>query len=214
MDGRDRLPAHAVIAVAARHVVAIDAFASPVLRIGDVGALGGQLVQRNIDRLVDHLAARRVARRIEILGDRRLPIGHHPLAGMFPRIDEEAGAPRPGDGRPVMRVAFAVHALAQSHRAQQLDRARLQHAGADPPQHVRTALPLQHDRVDPLAIEHVGEQQPGRPAADDRHLGAHDITARRGDPCGRPPRGIVAGDHEGRPSFGARRTKRAPSASG
>ena len=63
-----------------------------------------------------------------------------------------------------MRMAFAVHARAEPDLAQQLDGARLQHAGADAPEHVGAALPLQHDAVDAVAMEDVRQEQarPGR----------------------------------------------------
>ena len=67
-------------------------------------------------------------------------------------------------------MALAIHALAEAGRAQEIDRAGLQHAGANAAQDMRPALPLEHDTVDAVEIEHVREQQPGRAAADNRHL--------------------------------------------
>ncbi len=72
-----------------------------------------------------------------------------------------------------MGCAFAVHALAEPDFAQQRDGAGLQHAGANPFQHVRAGLALQHDAVDAVAVENMGEQQAGRPAADDGDLCSH-----------------------------------------
>ena len=72
-----------------------------------------------------------------------------------------------------MRRAFAVHALAEADFAQQRDGAGLQHAGANPLQHVGAGLPLQHDAVDAVAIENMREQQAGGPAADDGDLCTH-----------------------------------------
>ena len=66
--------------------------------------------------------------------------------------------------------ALAVHPLAHAGLAQHLDRALLQHAGADPRLHVLAAARLQDDRVDPVAVQQLPEQQPGRAGADDRHL--------------------------------------------
>ena len=71
-----------------------------------------------------------------------------------------------------MRMAFAVHALAEPDLAQQRDSAGLEHAGANAPEHMGAALPFQHDAVNAVAMKDVRQQQPGRAAADDRHLGA------------------------------------------
>ncbi len=69
-----------------------------------------------------------------------------------------------------MGMTFAVHAGAQSDLAQQRDASGLQHAGANPRQHVGAALAFEHDAVDAVATEDMGKQQSGRAAADDRYL--------------------------------------------
>ncbi len=71
-----------------------------------------------------------------------------------------------------MRMALAIHARAEADLAQQFDAAGLQHAGANPRQHIGAALPFQHDAVDAVAMEDMRQQQAGRAAADDRHLGS------------------------------------------
>ena len=129
-------------------------------------------VQLDLVGFVDDLSAGCVARRVEILGDRGLAIGHHALAGEFLGVDEEPRPAFPGDGRTVMGMAFAVHARAEPDLAQQRDGAGLEHPGADAPEHVGTALPFQDDAVDAVAMEDVRQEQPGRTAADDRHLGS------------------------------------------
>ena len=71
-----------------------------------------------------------------------------------------------------MGMALAVHARAQPDLAQEVDGPGFQHAGANPRQHMGAALALQDDAVDAVATENMGEQQAGRAAADDRHLGS------------------------------------------
>ena len=44
----------------------------------------------------------------------------------------------------------------------------LEHAGADPVLDVVAAPVLEHDRLDALAVEELGEREPRRPGADDR----------------------------------------------
>ena len=129
-------------------------------------------MQLDIVGFVDDLSAGRVARRIEVLGDRGLAVGHHALAGEFLGVDEEPRPVFPGDGRTVMGMAFAIHARAEPDLAQQRDGAGLEHAGADALQHMGAALPFQDDAVDAVAMEHMGQEQAGRAAADDRHLGS------------------------------------------
>jgi len=92
---------------------------------------------------IDSLSAGRITDGIEIFSDRCLAIGHHCFAGQFLGIDEEAGPPFPRDRRTVMGVPLAIHPEAQSNFTQELDRAGLQHAGANSLQHMSTALPFQ-----------------------------------------------------------------------
>src|SRR5262249_62051711 len=102
---------------------------------------------RAVRRSVDDPAPRRAARRVEILGDRGLAVGHHRLAGEFLRVDEEPRASLPCNGRAVVGMAFAIHTLAETDGAQKIDGAGLQHAGANATQDMRPALPLEHRAV-------------------------------------------------------------------
>ena len=74
-----------------------------------------------------------------------------------------------------MGVPLAIHPLAEPHLAQERDGAGLEHAGANPLEYVRSRLPLQHDRVDAVAVENVGEQQASRAGTDDGDLSAQDL---------------------------------------
>ena len=60
------------------------------------------------------------------------------------------------------------------------DRARFEHAGANALQHMGLRLPLEHDAVDSVALQHMRKQQAGRSAADDRDLSAGDLGAHDG----------------------------------
>jgi hypothetical protein len=72
-----------------------------------------------------------------------------------------------------MGMALAIHPLSEANRAQQIDRSGLQNAGPNPVQHMLAALPLDHDAIDAVSIEDMGQKQSGRPAADDCHLRSH-----------------------------------------
>ena len=73
--------------------------------------------------------------------------------------------------------ALAVEAVGEPEAAQQLDGRVLEHAGPDAVLDVLAVALLEHDAVDAPRREQVGEHEPGRTGADDRHLGL----------VGRPP---------------------------
>ena len=62
---------------------------------------------------------------------------------------------------------------------EQVDRALLEHAGADALLDVLAAAGLQHDRLDALGLQQLREHQSRRPGADDPDLRAHQRPAVR-----------------------------------
>src|SRR3984893_1930941 len=77
-------------------------------------------------------------------------------------------------GRPSHAIAEPLWGCpsraAHSDFAQKLDRAGLEHAGANSLQHVIAVLPFQYDAVDAVSMEHMRQKQAGRTPADDGHL--------------------------------------------
>ena len=69
-------------------------------------------------------------------------------------------------------MALAVHPFARAGIAQQLDRPEFKHAGANTLKHMRFRLPFEHDAVDMVPMQQMGQQDAGRAAADDRDLSA------------------------------------------
>ena len=69
--------------------------------------------------------------------------------------------------------ALALHALADAALREQVDRALLEHAGADRRLDLLAAARLEHHRVDALEVQQVREQQAGGSRADDGDLGFH-----------------------------------------
>ena len=69
-----------------------------------------------------------------------------------------------------MLVALALEPPAQPDLAQQVHGRLLEDAGPDREATYSSERRLDHDRLDTLAVEQVGEQQPGRPGPDDRDL--------------------------------------------
>src|SRR5262249_31660361 len=169
---RNRCPAHPVGAVDARDIVAFDRLLGPVFGMGHERPLRRKLVQTDVAGLIDNLSAGSIARRIKVFRERSLAVGHQLLAGKSLRVDEKPGSALPGDRRAVVRMTFAVHALAKPNLAQKPDSAVFEHAGADAFEHVCAALALQHNAVDTITIQNMREQQTGRAAADDRDLSA------------------------------------------
>ena len=70
----------------------------------------------------------------------------------------------------VVGETLLVEPRAGPDLGQELDRAVLEHAGADASLHMVARACFQHDRLDPLEVEQVGEHETGRPGADDHDL--------------------------------------------
>ena len=73
---------------------------------------------------------------------------------------------------PAVDQTLALHPLAEPVFAQHVAGSLLEHPGPDPRLAVVAAARLEHDGLDPLAVEQMAEEQTGRPRADDRDLGA------------------------------------------
>jgi len=71
-----------------------------------------------------------------------------------------------------MGMPLAIHPRTQSDFTQELDRAGLQHAGANTRQHVGAALPFKDDAIDAVSMKNMRQKQAGRTTADNRHLGS------------------------------------------
>src|SRR5205807_4308631 len=82
----------------------------------------------------------------------------------------------------VVRTSLKIHARAKSNLAQKLDRASLQNASANSFLHMGAAVPFQHDGVDAISVENMGQQQAGWATANDCYLGSrgHQRHCQRG----------------------------------
>ena len=112
-------------------------------------------VEPRADQVLDHLLLA-VDRDRAAAGERR-------------EVDPVAAAVEP-QLDPVVHEALALHPLADPGLGEQLDRAVLEHARPDPLLDVLAAADLEHDGLDPVAVEQVRQQQPRRPRADDPDL--------------------------------------------
>ena len=160
-------------AVATGDEIAIEAHAFAVVAKRHEGPFGRHVVRLHVLRFLQQGGLAAIGGGVQILLDVGLAVGHEALAGVFPGVDEIAVAPGPGDRGAVVRMAIAVHAFTQAILAQYFHRALLEHAGANPRQHILAAPRLEYHAVDSRAMQDFREQHAGRSAADDRHLSFH-----------------------------------------
>ena len=105
--------------------------------------------------------------REQVLDDLLLAV--HRDAAAAGQLGEVDPVPAPGEAQldAVVHEPLALHPVAEPALDQQVDRALLEHAGADALLQVRAAAHLEHHRLDALLVEQVREQQPGRPGPHD-----------------------------------------------
>ena len=78
---------------------------------------------------------------------------------------------------PFVERALAVHPLADAALAQRVHRALLEHTRAHALDHVLLVAVLEHDRLDPVQMQEMREQQAGRTGPDDADLGVYPQTS-------------------------------------
>ncbi len=171
--GRNARPAHSVIAVTAGDDVALELVLGAFAAEANVGPVRLDVV----DGDVRHLEEQREIR-VEPRGDQIL----HDLGLAVDRDRAPACELAQWDAMPlavelkldaVVDDSLVQHAVPHSRLDEEIGRALLEHAGADPVLDVVAATVLEHDRLDALALEQAGQSQPGRSGADDRHLRSH-----------------------------------------
>ena len=120
-------------------------------------------MELDILRFLDDAPAVALPDPVELLGDRGLPVRPHRLARVRLGVDEKRLAALPDDKGSVMRMTFAVHALARARLAQHLNRAEFEHPGANALQHIGFRLPLEDDAVDPWQCSKCESSRPAGP---------------------------------------------------
>ena len=134
-------------------------------------ALGLELVQAHVLGLEHERPTRLEPRRDQVLHHLLLPVDRDVLAGQAAEVDPVPGAAEL-ELEPVVGEALLAESSSDAHLLEQLDRPVLEDAGADPPLDVLAAARLQYDRVDPLHVEEVRQDEPRRAGADDPDLRA------------------------------------------
>ena len=118
-----------------------------------------------------------LTRIIEVAGDFGLPVDHDGMAGVFLEIHAESTALMGNQGA-VMGQSQLMQPPIHTRLCQQVHRAALQHACADPAQHIVACLALQHHGIDTDAMQQLTKQKARRPPPDDDHLCFHASSLR------------------------------------
>ena len=166
---RDRAARDAVEAVAAGDDVAFDRDRCAVVGELDPRALRVEVVQRHVLDLEQERRAGVEPRGDEVLHDLGLPVDDDAAPGQVGQRDPMALAVEL-ELDAVVDDPLALHPLADARLDEEVGGALLEHAGADALLDVLAAAGLEHDRLDPLALEQPREHQAGRARADDADL--------------------------------------------
>ena len=174
----DARPADAVEAVAACDHVALELLPRALVGEREPRPVGLQVRHRDVADLEEQRPAAVQPRLDQILDHLGLPVDDDRLAGQLVEGDPVPLAVEL-ELDPVVDDPLALHPPAHAGLRQQVGGPLLEHARANARLDVVAAAVLDHDRIDPLAVEQVGERQPGRPRADDP-----DLRAAHGQLCG------------------------------
>ena len=136
----------------------------------DIRCAGGDVVQGHFGRLVTHIATFGVAGGAKVALDFRLPVDGDRLPGQTLQVDTMRTASEGQLEAPVHQT-FALQPFANARLVQQGDSTRLQQARANARSYVFASALFQHYRGNALSVQQLRQQQPGRAAADDDHLG-------------------------------------------
>ncbi len=168
--GGNARAADAVKAVAACDDVALELLRDALVREPNARPLAVELVHAHAVDVEEQRQTARQPRSDEVLHDLGLT------------VDDDRPSTAQLGQRHVMPLAvelkidavvddpFAIHPLADTGFAQQLDRPLLEHAGADPVLDVLATPVLEDDALDARDLEQPRERQPCRPRPDDADL--------------------------------------------
>ena len=171
-------------AVAAADEVAAELVLCAVLLEADPWPRPVQIVEADRTDLETDLAAGGEPGRDQVSHDLVLAVdGDRAPAAEAGEVDAMAAA---GEAQlePLVDQAFLLQARADACLLEQVGRALLEHAGADPLLDVRAAVALEHDRSDAFEMQKVRQQEAGRTGADDANLGLHGLASPVS--CGHP----------------------------
>jgi hypothetical protein len=154
-------------------------FAAPPWRKVMRGAVPS-IVQADVLDLEINLRAVGEAACDQVLDDFLLAVDRDALAHELAKVEVMQRAIE-AEENTVMEHRLALQALAYARFDQEIGRPLLEHARAHPLLHVGAAAVLQHDRVNPAAMQQMREHQPGGAGAYDADLGAHRFSHKGSD---------------------------------
>ena len=165
-----------MIAVAAHDEIARNALFAIVGGKSHAWMVGREIVQSHVINLVEGSGAACGVGVHEIAGDLGLTIDNDsPSAGRGVDVNALKAIPE-RQVEAVVDEALAAHALADTGSLQKVHRSLLDDARANTSGHVRRGPALKHDAIDPGAVEELRQQESPRPRADDRGLGAQNLS--------------------------------------
>src|SRR5688572_2390032 len=160
---------NAVKAVAAGDEVGMDFLDFAVVVEARLGRRRIEVVKRRILHAEQDLSAGGEARGDQVLDHLVLDVdGDRPPGELGERDAVTAAGEAQIDA--FVYEAFALHALADAALRQQVDRALLEHAGADGRFDLLAAARLDDNRGDAFEVQEMGKQQPGGAGAHDGDL--------------------------------------------
>ena len=175
-----RLTADPMIAVAAGDIITVQPEGLPVLVVSHVGRSAVDIMQGHVLDLEDQRRTAPVAGVDQILGHLRLPIDRDlRSSGQALQIDPKQLAVQ-RQVEAVVRQAFGLQALIDTHAGQEINGRAFQDAGAYAALHIGPVALFQDDARDPVNVQKLRQQQTGGARANDGDLGAHDTLMRSG----------------------------------
>ncbi|MND73749.1 hypothetical protein D3C80_653330 [compost metagenome] len=157
--GRNRLPRHAMEAVATGDIVAIESPGLTIFLKSDKGFIGFHTVWNDVGCLVNRLRAGLPTGGHQVPGDLGLAVDHHGFATREGVQIDVHLAPVEGQFEAAMHQPLGVHALTHAGLAQQLYHALFKHAGADSVQYIVWGLTFENEGVDTGVVQQLAEQQ-------------------------------------------------------
>lgn len=169
--GRDRLPCHAMEAVAAGDVVAVESIALAVFFKRDEGFSGLHCLGNDVLDAVEGRGACNLTSGHQVASDFGLAVDHHGFsAGKGVQIDVHLATVE-RQFKAVVDQSFGIHALSRTGLAQQLYHALFKHPGTDAPEDVVRGLAFQNEGVDSSVVQQLAEEQSGWACTNDGDLG-------------------------------------------
>ena len=144
-----------------------------VHRVAHARLIGVEIMHAHVLRAVDGAQASGLAGLHQVTRHLGLAVDHHmPAIAVACQVQAVALAAEE-QLHAVVDQALCVHALTHTGLVQQIDGHLLQHARADPAEHVVRTLALQDHGVDARLEEQLTKQQARRACANDSDLGSH-----------------------------------------